>query len=598
MPAPIEDYALIGDCETAALVSRDGSIDWLCFPRFDSDACFAALLGTPENGYWRLAPIDKAKVHRRYRPKTLILETEFETESGTATLIDFMPLRMDNPEIVRLVRCKRGRIRLRMDLVVRFDYGRTVPWVTRHSDGALVALAGPHLLVIRTNIPLRGQDLTTVGEFELTAGKTAQFELTYGSSFQDVPAGIDLEKSLDDTERWWGNWIACCKYDGPHAELLQRSLITLKALIYQPTGGIVAAPTTSLPEQPGGQRNWDYRFCWLRDATVTLLALMHAGYEEEACRWRDWLARSVAGSPEQVQVLYGVAGERNLMEWEVPWLRGYCGASPVRVGNAAIEQVQLDIFGEVADVLHHACGLRPHTQDAHRDLQISLLDRVRKIWREADHGIWEVRGRTKHFTHSKVMAWVAFDRAIRTSEQFGVDGPVDQWRAIRREIHEEVCRLGFHHEMGSFVQSYGSKEMDAALLMIPLVGFLPHSDPRIRGTVRQVEKQLIRDGLVMRYETERFEDGLPAGEGAFLACSFWLADNYKLMGRDAEAQQLLNRLLQLTNDVGLLSEEYHLEQKRLVGNFPQAFSHVALVNTLINVYTERGPARLRSRLAS
>jgi GH15 family glucan-1,4-alpha-glucosidase len=437
-----------------------------------------------------------------------------------------------------------------------------------------------------------------VGEFKLTAGNTAQFELTYGSSFQDVPAGIDLEKSLEETERWWGNWIARCKYDGPHAELLERSLITLKALTYQPTGGIVAAPTTSLPEQPGGQRNWDYRFCWLRDATVTLLALMHAGYEEEACRWRDWLARSVAGSPDQVQVLYGVAGERNLMEWEVPWLPGYCGASPVRIGNAAIEQVQLDIFGEVADVLHHACGIQQHTQDPHRDLQVSLLDHLRKIWREADHGIWEVRGPAKHFTHSKVMAWVAFDRAIRTSEQLGVHGPVDQWRALRREIHEEVCRLGFNPEMGSFVQSYGSKEMDAALLMIPLVGFLPHSDPRIAGTVRQVEKQLMRDGFVMRYETEGLEDGLPAGEGAFLACSFWLADNYKLMGRDAEAQQLLNQLLQLTNDVGLLSEQYHLEQKCLVCNFPQAFSHVALVNTVINVYTDRGPARLRSRSPS
>jgi GH15 family glucan-1,4-alpha-glucosidase len=600
LPSPIEDYALIGDCETAALVSRNGSIDWLCLPRFDSDACFAALLGTAENGYWRIAPVDKFRVRRRYRPKTLILETEFETETGTATLIDFMPLRKGHPEVVRLVRCDRGSLSMRMDLAMRFDYGRTVPWVTRQRDGSLVGFAGPHLLVIRTNIPLRGQDLTTVGEFRLAAGDTANFELTYGSSFERVPSAGNLQKSFEETEQRWRKWISRCKYAGPHAELVERSLITLKALTYQPTGGIVAAPTTSLPEQPGGQRNWDYRFCWLRDATFTLLALMHAGYDEEACRWRDWLARSVAGSADQVQVLYGVAGERQLMEWEVPWLRGYCGASPVRIGNAAIKQLQLDIFGEVADALHHACAIQAEAdhQDAHPDLQILLLDHVRKIWREADHGIWEVRGRAKHFTHSKVMAWVAFDRAIRSSEQLGFGGPVDEWRAIRREIHDEVCRLGFDAELGSFVQSYGSKEVDAALLMIPLVGFLPHSDPRIAGTVRQIEKQLMRDGFVMRYETERLEDGLPAGEGAFLACSFWLADNYKLMGRDAEAKELLDRLLQLTNDVGLLSEEYHPEQKRLLGNFPQAFSHVALVNTIINVYTESGPAHRRSRTAS
>jgi GH15 family glucan-1,4-alpha-glucosidase len=602
LPSPIEDYALIGDCETAALVGRDGSIDWLCLPRFDSDACFAALLGTPENGYWRIAPVDKARVRRRYRPKTLILETEFETETGTATLIDFMPLRTGNPEIVRLVRCDRGSIRMRTEIVMRFDYGRTVPWVTRHRDGSLIALAGPHLLAFRTNVALRGEDLRTVGEFTLHAGSMKSFEVTYGSSFERVPEGIDVEKSLQETENSWRKWILRCKYDGPHADLVERSLITLKALTYQPTGGIVAAPTTSLPEQPGGQRNWDYRFCWLRDATFTLLALMHAGYDEEACRWRDWLARSVAGSPNQVQVLYGVAGERHLMEWEVPWLKGYRGASPVRIGNAAIEQLQLDIFGEVSDVLHHACGLQgglegQDNHDSHSDLQISLLDHVREIWREPDHGIWEVRGRAKHFTHSKVMAWVAFDRAIRSSEQLGFGGPVDEWRATRREIHDEVCRLGFDPELGSFVQSYGSKEVDAALLMIPLVGFLPHSDPRITGTVRQIEKQLLHDGFVLRYRTERLEDGLPAGEGAFLACSFWLADNYKLMGRDDEAQQLLDRLLRLTNDVGLLSEEYDLLEKRLIGNFPQAFSHVALVNTVINVYTERGPARQRSWMA-
>jgi GH15 family glucan-1,4-alpha-glucosidase len=595
MPCAIEDYALIGDCETAALVARDGSLDWLCLPRFDSDACFAALLGNPENGRWQLAPVAKAKVRRRYRPGTLILETEFETDAGTATLIDFMPLRKGNPEIVRLVRCDRGSVRMCMDLVIRFDYGRTVPWVTRRRDGALLALAGPHLLVFRTNTSIRGEDLKTVGEFTLTAGSTATFELTYGSSFRPVPAASDLEKCLRETDEWWRNWISQCAYDGPWAEVVERSLITLKALTYEPTGGIVAAPTTSLPEQPGGQRNWDYRFCWLRDATFTLFAFMHAGYHEEAARWRDWLVRSVAGSPDQLQVVYGVAGERHLLEWEVPWLPGHCGATPVRVGNAAIQQLQLDIFGELGDVLHHARSLEKDNRLAHFDLQINLLEYLKKIWRQPDHGIWEVRGPMRHFTHSKVMAWVAFDRAVRSVEEFGLEGPADEWRAIRNEIHDEVCRLGFDAELGSFVQSYGSKEVDASLLLIPIVGFLPPSDPRIAGTVSQIEKQLMRDGFVLRYETHRVEDGLPSGEGAFLACSFWLADNYKLVGRDSEAEQLLKRLLELQNDVGLLAEEYHVEQKRLVGNFPQAFSHVALVNTITNLYTERGPAHRRSR---
>ena len=593
MPSAIEDYALIGDCETAALVARDGSLDWLCLPRFDSDACFAALLGNPENGRWLLAPLGNVRVRRRYRPRTLILETEFETETGTVTLTDFMPLRDGNPEIVRLVRCDRGTVRMQMDLVIRFDYGRTVPWVTRQEDGALVALAGPHLVVLRTSVPTRGEDLRTVSEFTLIEGGTASFELTYGSSFQPVPAATDLGKSLQETDEWWCKWISRCKYQGPRAEVVERSLITLKALTYEPTGGIVAAPTTSLPEQPGGQRNWDYRFCWLRDATFTLFALMHAGYHEEARRWRDWLVRSVAGSAAQLQVVYGVAGERHLLEWEVPWLSGHCGASPVRVGNAAIGQLQLDIFGELGDVLHHARSIEDDNREAHFDLQISLLEHLQKVWREPDQGIWEVRGPKRHFTHSKVMAWVAFDRAIKSIKQFGLEGPVDEWRALRSEIHDEVCRLGFDAELGSFVQCYGSKEVDASLLLIPLVGFLPHSDPRIAGTVRQIEKQLLREGFVLRYETHRVEDGLPAGEGAFLACSFWLADNYKLMGRDSEAEQLLNRLLQLSNDVGLLAEEYHLEEKRLVGNFPQAFSHVSLVNTILNLYTERGPAHRR-----
>ena len=599
MASRIEDYGLIGDCQTAALVARDGSLDWLCLPRFDSDACFAALLGNAQNGRWQLAPVGPAQVHRRYRPGTLILETEFETDSGTAALIDFMPLRRNHPEIVRLLRCTRGSVPIRMDLVIRFDYGRTIPWVTRQPDGTLVAIAGPHLLAFRSNVPIRGEDLRTVSDFTLSEGHTATFELTYGSSFMPVPPPTDLEASLQKTDEWWCNWISRCTYNGRWADVVKRSLITLKALTYEPTGGIAAAVTTSLPEQPRGTRNWDYRFCWLRDATFTLLALMHAGYREEAHRWRDWLLRSVAGSADQLQVLYGFAGERHSLEWEVPWLTGYEGASPVRVGNSASKQLQLDIFGEIGDVLHHT--RMQHAPDAkednavpHFDLQCLLLEHLQKIWRNADHGIWEVRGGQEQFTHSKVMAWVAFDRAIRGSERLGLRAPLDEWRATRQQIHDDVSRHAYDPELGSFVQSYGSKELDASLLFIPLVGFLPASDPRVAGTVRQIEKQLMRDGLLLRYETHRFDDGLPPGEGVFLACSFWLADTYNLMGRDTEAEQLLKRLLSLQNDVGLLSEQYHLQEKRLLGNFPQAFSHVALVNTIINLNTEHGPARLRS----
>jgi GH15 family glucan-1,4-alpha-glucosidase len=599
MPSPIEDYALIGDCETAALVGKDGSLDWLCLPRFDSDACFAALLGTPDNGRWQLAPVGPAKVQRRYRQGTLILETEFETDHGVATLIDFMPLRKHHPEVVRLVRCDRGRVEMRMELVIRFDYGRTVPWVKRQEDRSLVAFAGPHLLVFRTNVPTRGEDLRTVSEFTLTAGKTAAFELTHGSSFLPPPGGADTQVCLAETEKWWRDWISRCTYKGRFAEIVERSLITLKALTYHPTGGIAAAVTTSLPEQPHGSRNWDYRFCWLRDATFTLLALMHGGFHEEAHRWHDWLLRSIAGSADQLQVLYGVAGERHLMEWEVPWLAGYNGARPVRVGNAASGQLQLDVFGEIGDVLlqarmHHTHKITNGNTAPHFDIQCLLLEHLQKVWRHTDHGIWEIRAEKKHFTHSKVMAWVAFDRGIREAEHLGLDGPIDQWRAVRQQIHEDVCLHGYDPELGSFVQSYGSKELDASLLFIPLVGFLPPSDPRVAGTVRQIEKQLMRDGLLLRYETQRVEDGLPPGEGVFIACSFWLADTYRLMGRSQEAEELLKRLLRLQNDVGLLSEEYHLQQKRLIGNFPQAFSHVALVNTIINLYTEHGPAHQRS----
>lgn len=598
MSSTIEDYALIGDCETSALVARDGSMDWLCLPRFDSDACFAALVGTPDNGRWKLAPVAEAHIKRRYRPGTLILETEFRTDDGVVTLIDFMPLRLGNPQIFRIVRGDRGSVRMRMDLVIRFDYGRTVPWVTRRHDGGLLAVAGPHLLCLRTPVTLRGEGLRTIGEFTIEAGKTIRFGLQYGSSFEPVPDPVQWKSALKTTEREWCKWICRCDYRGPNSEMLERSLITLKALTYAPTGGILAAATTSLPEEPGGKRNWDYRYCWVRDATFTLLALLHAGYHDEARRWKDWLIRSVAGSADQFQVVYGVAGERRLREWELPWLAGYQGSRPVRVGNAASEQFQLDLFGELADVLHQAYTRGQRNEKSIHGLQLSLMDHLQHIWNKTDQGIWEMRGPKQHFTHSKVMAWVAFDRAIKTAEQFSLDAPLPAWRATRQKIHDDVCRLGFDSSLNSFVQFYGSKETDASLLLLPLVGFLPPSDPRIRGTIRRIEKTLLNDGLVIRYRTHEVDDGLPAGEGAFLPCSFWLADNYELVGRHADAKKLLKRLLELPNDVGLLSEEYHIEKKRLVGNFPQAFSHVAMVNTIINLHTRRGPAHQRSGLHS
>jgi len=591
----IENYALIGDCETAALVSRNGSIDWLCLPRFDSDACFSSLLGRRENGSWQLAPQAKATIHRQYRKGTLILETEFVTSSGSVTLIDFMPLRKTNPQIVRIIRGNRGSVRMRMDLIIRFDYGRTVPWVNRRGDGSLAAIAGPHRLILHSSVPVRGEGLCTVSHFTVKAGERVHFEIQHGSSFGRAPSAMDSRSALKRTEESWRKWISRCKYRGPWADALERSLITLKALTYEPTGGILAAPTTSLPEQPGGTRNWDYRYCWLRDATFTLLALMNAGYQREAQRWRDWLARSVAGSANQVQILYGVAGEREASEWEVPWLTGYRGAAPVRIGNAASRQLQLDVFGELSDVLLRARGRRRHDSEGDLGLHREILGHLEEIWRQPDHGIWEVRGKKQHFTHSKVMAWVAFDRSIKAAEQLRLKAPLERWRSIRTRIHKEVCRRGFSQKLGSFVQSYGSRELDANLLLIPLVGFLPPSDPRVVGTVRQIERHLLRDGFVLRYDTRRVNDGLPSGEGAFLPCSFWLADNYELLGRHAEAEQLLERLLKLRNDVGLLSEEYHLKTRRLAGNFPQAFSHVALVNTVINLYTKRGPALQRSQ---
>ena len=595
MALKIEDYALIGDCETAALVGRDGSIDWLCWPRFDSDACFAALLGKRENGHFRLCPVEPAKSFRRYRRNTLILETTFETASGIVTVIDFMPLRAHNSNIVRIVRGERGKVRMCADLVLRFGYGAIIPWVVRLDGETHRAVAGPDMVLIRTPVSLHGQDLTTVGEFTINAGQSIPFVLTYSPSHLPPPAPLHADKVLEATETFWTDWAAQCRQKGECSDLVVRSLITLKALTYRITGGIVAAPTTSLPEKIGGERNWDYRFCWLRDATLTLLALIDAGYLEEAQAWRDWLLRAVAGSPSQMQIMYGIAGERRLTEWEVPWLDGYENSCPVRIGNKAYSQLQIDVYGELMDALHQAreAGLA-HAQ-AGWALQGALLDHLEKIWREPDEGIWEVRGERKHFTYSKVMAWVAFDRAIKGVEAFGLDGPVERWRKIRTEIAADIDEHGFDRELNSFVRSYGSKDLDASLLLIPAVGFAPPGDPRVIGTVEAIENGLMRDGVVMRYDTSSADDGLPPGEGAFLACSFWLADAYVLLERYDDARALFERLTALVNDVGLLSEQYDPRAKRMLGNFPQAFSHIALVNTAFNLTRSEKPAIQRAQ---
>jgi GH15 family glucan-1,4-alpha-glucosidase len=584
MPARIEDYALLGDCETAALVARDGSIDWLCWPRFDSAACFAALLGGPDHGRWRVAPADpEARATRRYRGDTLILETDFETGDGAVTVVDFMPLRGTASDLVRTVIGRRGRVAMRTELVIRFDYGSTVPWVTHPEGGVLRAIAGPDMLVLRTDVPLRGEGLTTVGEFAVAEGERVSFVLTYAPSHLPAPTPVEPEAALADTERFWTDWAARCTYRGEWRDAVMRSLLTLKALTYRPTGGVVAAATTSLPERLGGTRNWDYRFCWLRDATLTLLALMDAGYYEEAGAWRDWLLRAASGSPEQLQIMYGLGGERHLREWTVPWLPGYEGSVPVRVGNAAYSQLQLDVYGEVADALLQARRGGIGGDGEAWQLACALVAHLETIWQRPDAGLWEVRGGPQHFTHSKVMAWVAVDRALKGAEQFGLRGPLDRWDALRARIHEEVCREGFDPALGSFVQAYGSKQLDASLLLIPIVGFLPADDPRVRGTVAAIERRLLVDGLVLRYDSAEVADGLPAGEGAFLACSFWLADNYVLMGRTDEARRLFERLLALRNDVGLLAEEYDPRARRMLGNFPQAFSHVGLVDTAFNL---------------
>jgi GH15 family glucan-1,4-alpha-glucosidase len=585
----IEDYALLGDLQTAALVDRGGSIDWLCFPRFDSGACFAALLGTPENGRWLLAPSTPATPSRRYLHDTLVLETTWETTDGSvARVLDFMPPRGQSPDIVRIVEGVKGRVHLRSELTIRFDYGHVVPWVRKrtHEEDTRVAIAGPDALCFRTHAPTRGEDLHTVSELSVDEGERVPFVLTWFPSHEETPAPIDPEQALADTEGFWREWSEACPLDLPAdwTDLVRRSLIVLKALTYEPTGGIVAAPTTSLPEWVGSVRNWDYRYCWLRDATLTLLALLHCNHADEAGHWRRWLLRAIAGDPADVQIMYGVAGERRLSEFELPWLDGYEGSTPVRVGNAASGQLQLDVYGEVLDCLYqaraHGLPLDPNAWK----IQRGLLEHLEGAWREPDDGIWEVRGERRHFVHSKAMAWVAFDRAVRTVEDQGTTGPVDRWRALRDEIHREVCDRGFDSELGSFTQSYGSKELDASLLLLPLVGFLPATDPRIRGTIEAIERELVQDGFVLRYRThEEGVDGLPPGEGVFLPCSFWLCDCYELLGRHDDAHELFGRLVDLGNDLGLIAEEYDPKAGRLLGNFPQAFTHLALVNSAFNL---------------
>jgi GH15 family glucan-1,4-alpha-glucosidase len=592
MPLPIEQYALIGDCETAALVGRDGSIDWLCVPRFDSGACFAALLGGPEHGRWLIAPTGEIRrTQRCYRPDTLVLETEFETDEGAAAVIDFMSPRHKDPDVVRIVAGRRGRVPMRTELIMRFDYGSIVPWVRRTPDG-LRAYAGPDSLHLTTPVDLRGKDFTTVSEFTVEEGQFIPFTLTWRPSHASLGQVMPAERALTDTEAWWRGWCTRCTYQGPWRDTVIRSLITLKALIYAPSGGVVAAPTTSLPEKLGGNRNWDYRYCWLRDATYTLYAMLVAGYHDEARHWRDWLLRAVAGEPSKIRTLYGLAGERRSPLWEIPWLPGYQGASPVRAGNDASEQLQLDVVGEILDALQLArrSGVKPN--DDAWSVQRALLGWLETVWQQPDNGIWEVRGQLRHFTHSKVMAWVAFDRAIKAVKECKLPGPLEHWRALRSAIHEEVCARGFNARRNSFVQYYGADHEDAALLNIPLVGFLPPDDPRVLGTVAAIERDLMHEGFVRRYPSRPEIDGLPEGEGTFLLCSFWYVDNLALQGRGAEARCHFKKLLHLANDVGLYSEEYDCQAKRFVGNFPQAFSHVALINSAYNL-SGGGPAEMR-----
>jgi GH15 family glucan-1,4-alpha-glucosidase len=598
MPLRIEDYAVIGNCETVALVGLDGSIDWLCLPRFDSSACFCALLGGPEHGRWLIAPTqNNVRITRRYLSDTLILETVFTTAEGSAALTDFMYRRNGSSELVRVVSGLKGQVSMRTEVIVRFDYGSIVPWVSQQEDGRLLFIAGPDRLLLDTTVQTHGEGLRTVGDFTVREGEEASFVLNWSPSFRAPPPPLsqqELAAARKQVNSFWTGWAAAFKPPERWGDAVLRSLLTLKALAHWETGGIVAAGTTSLPEKLGGPRNWDYRYCWLRDATFTLYALIGAGILDEAKAWHEWLLRAVAGAPDDLQILYGVAGERRLDEYVIPWLPGYEGASPVRVGNGAVKQLQLDVYGEVLDAFYVARRAGLSTSDATWALEYNLILHLEKIWREPDEGIWEVRGGPRHFTHSKVMAWVAFDRAVRSIEEFGLDGPIERWRDIRSAIHQEACERGYDPKQNAFVQSFGDTTLDASLLLIPIVGFLPPDDPRIQGTVAAIERKLVRDGLVMRYDTGSAVDGLPPGEGAFLACSFWLVDAYVLLGRYDEAIALFERLLALRNDVGLFAEEYDPHSRRQLGNFPQAFSHLALINAAHSLSTSAGAARLRS----
>lgn len=594
---PIEDYGLIGNMHTAALVGRDGSLDWLCLPRFDSPACFARLIGSIDNGRWLICPQGEVRAARQaYRGDTMVLETRFETDAGAVSLVDFMPLvpaGSDNDclDLVRLVIGHDGCVPMQMDLVLRFDYGRIKPWVRRTEDG-IAAIAGPDAIQLTTPIELKGEDFHTRAAFDVAAGQTIPFTLSWRPSHRQALAVPDPRARLAETERWWTDWSKTCPYEGRWREAVVRSLLVLKTLTYEPTGGIVAAPTTSLPESIGGVRNWDYRYCWLRDATLTLYALLTSGYSEEAKAWREWLLRAVAGDPREIQIMYGLGGEHRLPEFELPWLAGYADSRPVRIGNAAHAQKQIDVYGEVMDAFHAARRHKLEPSDDAWRVQQVLLDFLETQWTEPDEGIWEVRGPRRHFTHSKVMAWVAVDRSVKSAEGYGLEGPVDRWRMLRDRIHADVCRNGFDAERGAFVQSYGSKRLDAALLMVPLVGFLPPEDPRVHGTIEAIERELVQDGLVLRYRRDPEVDGLPGEEGTFLACSFWLADALQMTGRRREAIALFERLLSLRNHVGLLAEQYDTRLRRQCGNFPQAFSHVGIVNTAHNLTPrETGPAR-------
>ena len=596
MSPRIEDYALIGDGRTAALVSSRGSIDWLCLPRFDSPSCFSALLGDLGQSRFAIAPLEaRATVSRAYRDGSLVLDTTFETHDGTVVLTDFMAVDAAHPRIMRSVRGVRGNVAMRAEYVVRFDYGSIVPWLRQDEDG-LLAIAGPDALLLASDVAFEAEDFKHVASFSVSEGDVVAFELSYYSSYEDAPPARLPGDPLADAEKSWGDFVARCNYGGPYAETIRRSLVTLKALTYLPTGGIVAAPTTSLPEKVGGVRNWDYRYCWLRDATLTLYALLGAGYQEAAKQWQRWLLRAVAGEAASLQIVYSIRGTRRLPEIELDWLAGYEDSRPVRIGNDAHGQFQLDVYGEVIDLLYasHRAGIEPGPSQW--PLTRSLMASVEKMWTQPDRGIWEIRGEPRHFTHSKVMAWVAVDRAIRSVEEFGYDGPVERWRALREEIHADVLANGFDAERNTFTQSYGSQDLDAATLMIPIVGFLPKDDPRVAGTIAAIESDLVRGGFVMRYSqiSPDGPDTLPSGEGAFLACSFWLVDNYTLVGRRDDAKKLFERLLALCNDVGLLAEEYDPVGKRQVGNFPQAFSHVGLVNSAFNLWHEESPALTRS----